>query len=1264
MAAARGWRTGIMFALMAQLLSLATSFAAETTVTFSSNPSSIWNDGIAEDGDAGSTEIAGKVVQFYCISDTGGTFLNLPLVHGNSSPHFDGYDALSTYDASVGGAGFKGMAIHTQDGGEIQVNGFYYSNYGAGSPVAVTVKGFRNGSEVAGTTFSTAVNGSGFQSATVTLDSSFDDVDEVRLFSTSGTSWHGMNNIKIDDAVAVPPVTFTWDGGGGDNNWTTAANWVGDVAPAAGVDLVFPSGAARTSNVNDFSAGTVFRSITVGGPGYELNANGIRITGGFNVSAGASVNMNINLTLAGEQTWDVGAGGTLAYWASIDDTAPGYGITKTGAGTFYMFNDYLPNTYSGTTVVTGGDLVLVAPNGRTVVPADLVIGDNVGTGARVLFSGDSNLGRDQIADTATVTVNEGATLDLDVFQDTFTDLALRGATVSIGSGGTLTVTGGITNSASASDVTSTIQGPGYLDLNGGTRTVGVADDTDLGVDLRIGAIIANGAITKAGAGTLALAGDNTYTGETTIDAGRIRAESNNAFGDAATSRTISFDFSPVLELSGSITLPATKSLSFSGSSDRIVNVSGSNRILGSVSVEHDSNLNVASGSRLDLDGAVSSAAWVYKTGSGTLAFGGISPSFTGRTFVNAGTLLVNGSLAGTDLVPVSSGATLGGSGTVPAITVASGATLAPGTSPGILSSGNVAFSSGSTFSVELNGTTVGTQYDQLDVTGTVDLGSATLSVSLGFAPTSGDTFNIINNDGSEAITGTFNGLAEGATFTIGADAFQISYLGGTGNDVVLTYDPNTSPTDIALSNSSVNQSAGAGATVGTLSTTDPDGSDSHTYSLVSGTGDTDNALFTLVGDTLKTAGSDTPPAGAYSVRIRTDDGRSGTYEEAFAVTVATGTFVWSGAGSDYPGWNDPDNWVGGVAPGQGGDLVFPADAVRRESVNTLSAGRAYRSITIQSSGYDIYGEPLALTDGITTTYSGGTWFSLAVTLTGAQNIEIGSGGELYCFGSFSGAQSLTKTGAGTLRLANGDSNTHSGGTVVGAGTLVPMARGGAVAIPGSLSIEAGATVQFYGSTDYDGSTIAENQTASATAVTLGEGAVFDLNGRTNTIASLAMQGSTVAIRANGHLTVTGAISASANATNLTATIQGPGVLDLNGGNAAVTVADDADLAEDLAIGAVVVNGSLTKTGAGTLTLSGANTYAGATTVNAGSLRLTGSTAGTMDLGAATALTGTGTVGGTLSLASAATVSPGIGGPGTLTVGGLSFASGAKAGRGD
>ena len=130
---------------------------------------------------------------------------------------------------------------------------------------------------------------------------------------------------------------------------------------------------------------------------------------------------------------------------------------------------------------------------------------------------------------------------------------------------------------------------------------------------------------------------------------------------------------------------------------------------------------------------------------------------------------------------------LKGSGTVGTINM-SGGSVAPGMSPGVLSSGNFT-SSGGTFDEEVGGTATG-EFDQLNVTGTVDLGSATtLNVTQwsNFVPATGDTFTIIKNDGADAVTGTFQGLAEGATVTsTNGVSYTISYKGGDGNDVVLT----------------------------------------------------------------------------------------------------------------------------------------------------------------------------------------------------------------------------------------------------------------------------------------------------------------------------------------------------------------------------------------------------------------------------------------------------------------------------------------------
>jgi hypothetical protein len=77
-------------------------------------------------------------------------------------------------------------------------------------------------------------------------------------------------------------------------------------------------------------------------------------------------------------------------------------------------------------------------------------------------------------------------------------------------------------------------------------------------------------------------------------------------------------------------------------------------------------------------------------------------------------------------------------------------------------------------------------FDRVAVTGTVNLGGSTLTVNSLFAPSVGDSFNIISNDGVNPVVGTFAGLPEGAVFPAGGFFFSISYVAGDGNDVTLT----------------------------------------------------------------------------------------------------------------------------------------------------------------------------------------------------------------------------------------------------------------------------------------------------------------------------------------------------------------------------------------------------------------------------------------------------------------------------------------------
>ncbi|SEP55973.1 LamG-like jellyroll fold domain-containing protein [Flavobacterium urocaniciphilum] len=98
--------------------------------------------------------------------------------------------------------------------------------------------------------------------------------------------------------------------------------------------------------------------------------------------------------------------------------------------------------------------------------------------------------------------------------------------------------------------------------------------------------------------------------------------------------------------------------------------------------------------------------------------------------------------------------------------------------------------------------------------------------------------------------------------------------------------PNTAPTNMALSASSVNENVAANTTVGTLSSTDSNAGDTFTYTLVSGTGSTDNASFNISGSSLRITNSpDFETKSSYSIRVRTTDQGSLFYEKQFTVSI-------------------------------------------------------------------------------------------------------------------------------------------------------------------------------------------------------------------------------------------------------------------------------------------------------------------------------------------------------------------------------------------
>jgi autotransporter-associated beta strand protein len=217
----------------------------------------------------------------------------------------------------------------------------------------------------------------------------------------------------------------------------------------------------------------------------------------------------------------------------------------------------------------------------------------------------------------------------------------------------------------------------------------------------------------------------------------------------------------------------------------ITNLTGSEISFGSTVANNGFSLTVTESGTGQFSGAISGGGGLTKAGGGTTSLAAAN-TYGGATTINAGTLLVDGSIVNSTTT-VNSGGTLGGHGTTGVVNVASGGHLAPGNSPGLLSTGNLSLVSGATFEEEIGGTAAGSGYDQVRVNGSVNLGNATLNISLvnSFVVTATDNFTIINNDGSDAVTGQFAGLVEGARLAVGSRTFIITYHGGDGNDVVL-----------------------------------------------------------------------------------------------------------------------------------------------------------------------------------------------------------------------------------------------------------------------------------------------------------------------------------------------------------------------------------------------------------------------------------------------------------------------------------------------
>ena len=376
-----------------------------------------------------------------------------------------------------------------------------------------------------------------------------------------------------------------------------------------------------------------------------------------------------------------------------------------------------------------------------------------------------------------------------------------------------------------------------IQLSGHTLT---AENTSSGT-LRINSPIqGSGNFIKTGSGLVQLgaATVNNYTGTTTVSRGELRlirpANTIAIPGDVTvggggfpasltttTAEQIADDATVTLTTSGTFNPAALETIGgliFNGgilSTSQVLAIAGPITTQESTTTSTPLQVNgptrdwtVAAGKVLTLNGPLTyfppapSSLAVVKKGFGTLVINGTSQAATFR--IDQGTLQLETTSTSTLGIALSGG-TLSGSGRASRIiSGGSGGTVSPatGTATAVLENTLLSLTAAATLAFDLNGTTAGSGYDQLDTavtaadtSGTVTLGGATLALRQSVVFPIGTAITLIRNDGTDAVVGTFAGLANGATLRSTFNQYTINYSGGSGNDVVLTV---TTPSDSTI----------------------------------------------------------------------------------------------------------------------------------------------------------------------------------------------------------------------------------------------------------------------------------------------------------------------------------------------------------------------------------------------------------------------------------------------------------------------------------
>ncbi|AWY00366.1 hypothetical protein A8139_10410 [Marinomonas primoryensis] len=733
--------------------------------------------------------------------------------------------------------------------------------------------------------------------ATIDVSNGVSFSEAVAIAAADNT---GSQTLVLDSALAGQSVTLAGNLAMGESlllngDAASGVTFTGStITMASGQTLTINNGSGDTATMTSQLAGA--GAIEKAGAGtLTLSNSSNSYGGGTTVSAG---------TLSGTASSLVGNitnNSTVEFSQSSDGTYSGIisgngSLTKSGSGAVTLTG---ANTYTGATTVSAGNLV--ASGGSAIANTSAL---TVASGATFTMNNSETVGSIAGAGSISIAANGGTlTVGGNNTSSTFSGvMSGTGGLTKVGSGaftlsGANTYTGATTVSAGgltlsnsggnalADTMAVTLSGTAALTLatnetigslsGTSTNTISLGSNTlttgGNNADTHFSGVMSGtGGLTKAGSGAFTLSGANTYTGATTVSSGTVNVQNGSAIADTS-AVTVASGATFHVE---NVTSETIGSLAGAGT----VSLNGGTLTLGG-----DNSSTTFSGVIQER----SSSGALTKTGSGTLTLSGTN-TYSGATSLNAGTLSVTGALSATSGVMVYSGATLAGTGAVFAasstnnLTVNSGGFLSPGVAGAgqLTVNGNLVLNG--TLNADITGTTAGTDYDQVVVNGAVTLGAnsafdVTYSVSGG-----GNTFVLIDNDGSDVVSGTLSGVAEGGSLTSNSRTFQTSYIGGTGNDVTLK--DSSAPVITSGATGSVNENAATNTVIYTATATDAD-NDTISFSLTG----TDAALLNInstTGAVTLKASADYETKSSYSFNVVATDNGTGNLNSSKAITVS------------------------------------------------------------------------------------------------------------------------------------------------------------------------------------------------------------------------------------------------------------------------------------------------------------------------------------------------------------------------------------------